>query len=430
MQLYNKIQEFIQASQKTKQESIALLEQARTTLSAHLDARLKRAMDQLNGQIAAMIQEQMQALSVQENLPNIVREEAIAKLNDLEANIQAQIVSRFLNSVEKRRLEERIRASLQEPLAQSVAQFKQAYQQRALEDLNQMASTLQRDFEENAKPLILQGLKEEAKSGVEGVLQKAREGLEQRAAKLLERTQKQAQGDLNALKATALNAMQEAWEAEAGGALEEAKFAFKAAFANFKEDMQREVQAGILNEVQEAKDLAQAQLGAHMADFVAQNESFMELVEQRLGEALQQDFKELLEDTLSRLDTEFLREKRARFFSQVEKDLDALLIAHLDNTSNTKFKFLAKEFFQETNNMRLFREMQLEAQLHLTSLIQSHALKILEEETGYLRRKKLEELEFNNQLRMGLKRQELIKAGIIEEKEFKRKGTKAHLVDR
>lgn len=429
MQLYNKVQELIQASQKTKQESIALLEQARTTLTTHVDARFERAVQKLNAQIATMIQEQMQALSVQENLPNIVREEAIAKLNALEAHIQAQIVSRFLNSVDQRRLQERIRASMQAPLAQSLAQLEQNAGQQALETLKQMASTLKADFEANAKPLILQEIEQETKSGVEGVLHKAKQGLEQQAAKLLERTQEKANGDLKALKSAALNALQEQGQLELNACLEQAQNAFETEFHAFQEDMRREIAAGIVVEQDRAKDFVQEHLGAYMADFVAQTQAFMELVEQRLGEALQQDFKELLEDTLSRLDTQFLHEQREGFFAHVEQDLDTLLAAHLDSTRSATFASLADKFFQEAHHMRLFREMQLEAQLHLTSLIQSNALKILEQESAYLRRKKLEELEFSNQVRMGLKRQELIKAGIIEEP-VKRKGTKAHLVDR
>ncbi|CRF48111.1 hypothetical protein HHE02_14210 [Helicobacter heilmannii] len=426
MQLYNKVQELLEANKQTRQESIALLEQARTTLITHVDARFKTAMESLDAKIAQRVREQMQAARVDANLPQILERKTEEKLQELQAGIQAQALSGLINGVHKRQLEERLSAAMQSALQEKLSQMANHYGQEALSQMHMSARALQEDFYSQDKPALLEDLKEQIKLDTQGVLSKAGQSLEKKSRQLLADTKQKAQLGFNMLKSAAL----QEFKAGLTEDLEELKATLYGQFEEIKEEAKQEMQAAALLVQEEGRGSFEEALGQEMTVFVEKTQGFMDLLHQRLSDVLEQDFTEPLRLALDRLDTQFLHEKREGFFGQVEKDLDIILNEHLDSTTPPRFRFLAKQFFEESNNMRLFREMQLEAQLHLSALIQSNALKILEEESAYLRHKKLEELEFNNKVRMGLKRQELIKKGIIEVQEVKKKGTKAHLWDR
>ncbi|WP_233704228.1 hypothetical protein [Helicobacter bizzozeronii] len=324
MELYNKIQELLKANEKTKQESIALLELATSTLKKQNETQFANKAQQLEAQFKQAIQDKLE--NPQFKLDMQARLETLA--NQAVQTIIPQISQEARTQIDTQQITQEVQESLKEAVIAKLS----------LEDI--------------LSPQELKGLLEDIKTQV---------------------TQH--------------------WQAQEHILLA---------------SLQAQIQT-LLEQEQKGLEQTRTQL------------------EQEARERVQQSLFSLVKTQVEGLDFSFLKEQHDIFYPAIEKHLKALFFKELEQDFLKRYwEEHLQGWLEQQAQLKRLKEIEFEAQLHLESLLFSHALKMLQAQEMGLMEMRLKEWQFANDMALAMKRQELIKQGILQEEWLHTKAYKVH----
>ncbi|WP_104686307.1 hypothetical protein [Helicobacter felis] len=299
MELYNKVQELLEANKRAKAESMGLLELARTTLSKQIEAQFEAKATELqeafNHALERQIQNTQLGLDVSARLEELASQEVQAFKPKLEQGIKNALLAQLDHQMIAAQVQEALKAEINDKL-----------------DLEQILGS----------------------EGLSAFLERVSAQIAQSAST---RTQEVLDGALISFNQRAENLLEE-----------------------------------------ELIPLVKGQI-AHI-DF-----SFLKAQHEVFYPALKNHLKDM-------------------FFEELQKDF-----------MQTYWKSFVEDILAQQAQMRRFKEMELEAQGHLESLLLGNALKMLQEQEMTLQKAYLEDLQLANQIQAEVRRKELIKQGILQE---------------
>ncbi|WP_104639372.1 hypothetical protein [Helicobacter bizzozeronii] len=150
-------------------------------------------------------------------------------------------------------------------------------------------------------------------------------------------------------------------------------------------------------------------------------------LEQEARERVQQSLFSLVKTQVEGLDFSFLKEQHDIFYPAIEKHLKALFFKELEQDFLKRYwEEHLQGWLEQQAQLKRLKEIEFEAQAHLESLLLSNALKMLQGYEMGLMDMRLKEWQFANDMALALKRQELIKQGILQEEWLHTKAYKVH----
>ncbi|WP_235852324.1 hypothetical protein [Helicobacter mehlei] len=318
MELYNKIQELLEANKKTRQESISVLELARGTLAKqvkmHFEAKAKELEQRYDQAVQEKINDPQVASDVANNLNKMAAQEVARAMPALERNIQTALLAK----IETKALAQSAQESLKEDLRAQI-DTKRIF---SPEELNV--------FLERAKGEIVQEFRQSIQTSLFGV-----------------------------------------WQAQ-----------LRSVLAQGQEDLQ---------------------------------DALLELKE--MGkEVLEAQFLPLVQEEITRLDFSFLKEQHALFYPAIEEHLKEMFLKELERDfMQAYWQDFITDFLNQQAPLKRLKEIEFEAQTHLESLLLGNAVKMLQEQEMAWMQIRLKEWQFKNDVALALKKQELIKQGILQD---------------
>ncbi|WP_121022865.1 coiled-coil domain-containing protein [Helicobacter vulpis] len=406
MLLHDKIQELLEATKKAKAENAALVEFARTTLTAHIDAQIQSKGRQLQETLESSLEAKAQAQEIQETLKSALEAKAQQLIQEIQEPLKAQIEARALAKIPLESVKSQVAQSLAEVL-QSQLEGLEATQTHSIEQkLEQAALEFKKGLEATqARALALSGA--EIQGGVQTLIKSAQNQIAQEI--------RQALGDFEIGLKEALEKAQRTQEREIGNFL---TFLSGQLRSEFYARTRLELLATMNQEIKQMATQGQAQLEGALKAQTQEIEQKVEAFVQELGrhfsDLLQADFKGVMEQTISKMDISFLQDQHDTFYQESKQKLDKLFKRELDKEFIHLVEQSVRGFLERQRPMRALKEMQLEAQLHLSALIQSHAIEVLQQEGANLMSWRKKELEFYQEVRMQELKDAMVKEGLLD----------------
>ncbi|WP_120953288.1 hypothetical protein [Helicobacter sp. L8] len=417
MLLYEKIQELLGAIEKAKAENMALVEFARNSLTKHIDTQMRAKTQELKSMVENILQEKAQSLEIQGAFQAALNSKIEAKLESMQKPLEVQITGAFLKK--SAQIEREVKQALAASLEGSVQGLEASYQQQAQAILEQAKQDLSAQLQQTQRTLLTQ-LASDTQLATDLFIKAQERALEKQIqerlsffAKELEESKGEVLQDHAIAIAQSLR--------EASGVL----------IGELEKQLTPQVLEGLNLRTQELSQHAQESLDHALKEqqegFKSSVQGFIRELEGHYSAILEQDFREAIEGAIRAMDISFLKQEHDAFFTKTRQDMQGLFKNAFNKEVLAQVRAIVLDILQEEAQMRALKEMELEAQLHLTSLIESNAVRMLQEQASALEEFEREQARYFYQAALAKTKQKLVEEGFLPAQELKH--TKAYKVN-